>query len=285
MSGNVIVIDVMSWDGSCSSSWTGPAYRWCAMIVTLYFFCSEIDRRAAIEDEKEAEQLRNRFDSVAAAECSCKRDEQTIKAEICGDVGDVDMAVSVLLSAGMSTPELRTAAELGASVHSAGHISATSVVVFAGFSVILQILFFSSVGEGKEFEVMIWTLVNLGTAISYARLFYKRRQRDQQAFILASTGKFLIVGLQLLFMTIDPEIEDGEDLTFMLLVFLFFFIGPSLLLSWLGPVRISRIPLLGPLVAGLIGPGTSCRSFRLLSNSDMEGGAPERWAYSASATE
>merc|ERR1712039_1065049 len=115
---------------------------------------------------------------------------------------------------------------------------------------------------------------------AYAVLFYFRRRPDQRAFILSVTGKICIGCLFVLFLSIAPEDDGPSGMSESLFAFIVFSFGPSLLIASLGMVRLARIPCCGPLIAGLAGPGTSCRGFQLINPSDQ--GLGDRWGIPVS---
>ena len=67
---------------------------------------------------------RPRAGSIRWATCSQPTDQQNIWDEIGDKVDEVDHAIHVLITAGISSPSLRAAAKLGVDINHAGHAEA-----------------------------------------------------------------------------------------------------------------------------------------------------------------
>eukprot|EP00928_Gymnodinium_smaydae_P059146 TRINITY_DN4239_c0_g2_i1.p1 TRINITY_DN4239_c0_g2~~TRINITY_DN4239_c0_g2_i1.p1 ORF type:complete len:602 (+),score=63.19 TRINITY_DN4239_c0_g2_i1:62-1867(+) len=271
-SGMTLGAEVHTWTIGCVMLWSSWPFRLCQLVVVLYFFASELERVKAVRSDAEASQLQKNFQSVALAECSNPDDVVAIKAEIGQDMSEVDMSISVLMSAGMSTPDLRQAALLGASVDDAGYTSATGIVVSIGFWLLGNFLFFSVIDDKMWYLIPVYVFLKLLILLAYVTLFYKRRRRDQRAFMFSASSKMCIGGLMLMFVAI-PGPEEGGTGTDLMLPFLTMevvFLVPALLLSYLGVVRLARIPGCGPVLAGLVGPGSSCSLCKRVSSGATE---------------
>ena len=86
------------------------------------FLIAEFDRVRSLQIDREGQQLRKQYDgSIRFASCSQETDQRNIWDEIGDKVEEVDRAIDVLISAGMSSPALRTAAKSGVDVKGAGH--------------------------------------------------------------------------------------------------------------------------------------------------------------------
>jgi hypothetical protein len=240
-------------------------FRWCTWLLAVFFFASEADRIRLMRLNVEAAELRREFSSAGEAKCSSDLDREHILREIHQQLDDVDMSVSVLMVSGMSTPTLREAASKGVNVTNAGFVCFTHIVLCVGFVVLLQILFFSTLADEPGLDVVIWVGLNSATLLVYLKIFTKRRPRDEQAYIVSVSAKILLIGFILLFLSMSPE-EDPRAVSGFLFHFLFFPVVASIL-SLLGAVGTARIPLVGPIVAGLLGPASTCRAFRPLSQS------------------
>ncbi|CAE7208210.1 unnamed protein product [Symbiodinium sp. CCMP2592] len=92
------------------------------LIAASFFYLMEVDRVNGQSRAEEAVQLRRGFrGSIAHATCSEPDDADRIHAEIGTQTEDVDYAIQVLLTAGMSTPTLRDVARAGVGIQDAGH--------------------------------------------------------------------------------------------------------------------------------------------------------------------
>lgn len=90
----------------------------------VFFITSEIDRARSEVQVEEAEKLIAGFSgTIENARCTRASDEAAIRQEIGDRVASVDYSINVLIQAGMSTPDLRQAAELGVDVSSFSHFS------------------------------------------------------------------------------------------------------------------------------------------------------------------
>eukprot|EP00439_Symbiodinium_sp_Y106_P037702 s4135_g4.t1 len=91
------------------------------LIAASFFYLMEVDRVNGQSRAEEAVQLRRGFrGSIAHATCSKPDDAGRIHAEIGTQTEDVDYAIQVLLTAGMSTPTLRDVARAGVGIQDAG---------------------------------------------------------------------------------------------------------------------------------------------------------------------
>ncbi|CAE7254942.1 unnamed protein product [Symbiodinium microadriaticum] len=87
-----------------------------------FFLLLEVDRVNGDANMEEAKQLSCGFSgSIVQASCSREVDAERIFAEIGEKTADVDYAIHVLLSAGMSSPTLRAVAKQSIDIRGAGH--------------------------------------------------------------------------------------------------------------------------------------------------------------------
>ncbi|CAK8989226.1 Uncharacterized protein SCF082_LOCUS1720 [Durusdinium trenchii] len=98
-----------------------------------FFVVAECDRVRSNQIEDEGRQLRKKYKgSIQFASCSEPNDLRNIWDELGDQVHEVDNAINVLISAGVSSPSLRRAAELGVKIEGAGHAEVAVAVVVLG---------------------------------------------------------------------------------------------------------------------------------------------------------
>eukprot|EP00927_Polykrikos_kofoidii_P077798 TRINITY_DN74701_c0_g1_i1.p1 TRINITY_DN74701_c0_g1~~TRINITY_DN74701_c0_g1_i1.p1 ORF type:complete len:630 (+),score=42.23 TRINITY_DN74701_c0_g1_i1:55-1944(+) len=266
--GMLLAIDGRMWSDGCHDTKLTWGFRWCAMTWVIYFFGSEADRIVAIRESIGAAELRNNFTAAGDAQCSCEQDREHITAEIREDLAEVDMAISVLLCAGMSTPKLCLAASRGANINSASHVSFASLVACIGSYILTHVLFFSVADEvvtsgGKA----AWLILHFIILISAYALVRSRRTQDEKAYIFAVVSKLMLVFLAVLFLSIS-ESYPVHSLPVELGIMSALCAWISLVFSSLGVSGIAKVPRIGPLLASILGPGSTCGGFRRLSNSE-----------------
>jgi len=97
------------------------------------FVIAEVDRVRSDRIEEEGQALRKHYKgSIRFAACSQPTDMKNIWDEIGNTVHEVDVAIHLLISAGMSSPSLRAAAQRGISIEEAGHAEVAVAFVFLG---------------------------------------------------------------------------------------------------------------------------------------------------------
>ncbi|CAE7889342.1 unnamed protein product, partial [Symbiodinium necroappetens] len=102
--------------------------HWVIGIALCGFWMAEADRIGSESLEEEAVQLNRGLEDQASVEfatCTQESDAVQIRAEIGDSFYQVDHSISVLLSAGMSTPTLRSIADAGVNIDGAGHYEIT----------------------------------------------------------------------------------------------------------------------------------------------------------------
>eukprot|EP00434_Breviolum_minutum_P007216 symbB.v1.2.006369.t1/scaffold371.1/size308833/16 len=109
-------------------------HTWFWVMVASFFCLLEVDRNEGRCNIREAEQLRDGYQgSIQYAECSQSTDAQNIMSEIGRRaLNDVDFAIDVLLTAGMSTPALRKIALAGVDIEHAAYSEITAAVTMLG---------------------------------------------------------------------------------------------------------------------------------------------------------
>merc|ERR1712048_1539612 len=90
--------------------------------LVVFFLFSESDRLHTKRVRREAVLLQERCMSIADAAPSSAEDKKAILNEVAGKEDAVNMSISVLLDAGMSTCSLRDAVSRGVSVEGAGEM-------------------------------------------------------------------------------------------------------------------------------------------------------------------
>ncbi|CAK9080238.1 unnamed protein product [Durusdinium trenchii] len=137
--------------GASPVMWQQAMHRVTWASAISYFLMAELDRVHSLQIEQEGRQLRRRYKgSIQFATCSQQTDQNHIWDEIGGKVSDVDTAIHVLISAGVSSPSLRMAAKRGVKIEGAGHAE-----VAVAFVVLGPLLFLCSVqlvGLLRSFE-------------------------------------------------------------------------------------------------------------------------------------
>ncbi|CAK9080229.1 unnamed protein product [Durusdinium trenchii] len=107
--------------------------------LSALFVIAELDRAWSSHIEEEGELLRKRYSgSIRWATCSQPTDQQNIWDEIGDKVDEVDHAIHVLITAGISSPSLRAAAKLGVDINHAGHAEAAVAFVALGPLLVLS---------------------------------------------------------------------------------------------------------------------------------------------------
>ncbi|CAE8716958.1 unnamed protein product [Polarella glacialis] len=129
------------------------------LIFFGYFLLSEVDRVRATRQIEEARCLSRGFTSVQNADCSSPADALQIQQEIQREMAEVDEAIVMLRSSGMSTPALREAFLHGADVRGAGNISYSNLCFSMGMWFLLQGLYLGLALDGKSPGLLsIWII-------------------------------------------------------------------------------------------------------------------------------
>ncbi|CAK8989234.1 Uncharacterized protein SCF082_LOCUS1723, partial [Durusdinium trenchii] len=103
------------------------------LCVLAFFLLAEVDRARSEDIACEGQKLRKGYrGSICQASCSEAADKRRIWDEIGNNVHQVDHAINVLISAGLSSPALRACAEKGVEIEGAGHAESAIPLVFLG---------------------------------------------------------------------------------------------------------------------------------------------------------
>jgi len=131
--------EMLGWAALHSDNEWGHWREMCAnstLALVIYFCSAEIDRMRSMANMHEADMLKKKLHRVHLwCDCTSADDAAKIRTEIAGVVPEVDRAVDQLIHAGMSTRNLRSAAESGVDVerfasvgYSFGYLMAMSSV-------------------------------------------------------------------------------------------------------------------------------------------------------------
>ncbi|CAK9039667.1 Uncharacterized protein SCF082_LOCUS23199 [Durusdinium trenchii] len=113
-----------------------------------FFLVAEVDRVRSMQIASEGQQLRRKYEgSIRLAACSQQTDWRNIWEEIGPKVEEVDRAIHVLISAGVSSPALRRAAALGVPIEDAGHAELAVATLVLG-----PLLLISSLDTVRAFQ-------------------------------------------------------------------------------------------------------------------------------------
>lgn len=169
------------------------AILWTCCIA--FFLIAEMDRIRSDEIAKEGQQLRKHYEgTIRMAGCSQPSDMQNIWEEIGDKVHKVDTAINVLISAGLSSPSLRLAAESGVNIKGAGHAEVAIPFVFLGPQLVVgfsQVVILIMNGAHHS----NWASVILEGIAVVARLVFMwllcRRPADEICFMLKVLTKLV----------------------------------------------------------------------------------------------
>ena len=167
-----------------------------------FFLLLEVDRVNGVAKMQEAKHLSCGFTgSIVQATCSKQADAERIFAEIGQKTADVDYAIHVLLTAGMSSPRLREIARRGVDIRGAGHaeIALPFVALVPLTCVALWSIYCCFVYLRHNVVLGSVPLVLIHSATVAARLglllLLWQRPRDERCFILKMMSKIVAVYL------------------------------------------------------------------------------------------
>ncbi|CAK8989230.1 unnamed protein product [Durusdinium trenchii] len=159
----------------------------------LFFFFAELDRIRSRNITSEGQQLRKDYQgSIRYASCSEPSDMRNIWEEIGSNVADVDRAISVLISAGTSSPALRSCAQRGIQIAGAAHAELAVCVVFLGpmlvvaFSQVIIISWHRSTYK----PCLVIEAIGVLARFLFLVLFYLR-PADERCFMLKVLTKLI----------------------------------------------------------------------------------------------
>ncbi|CAJ1384578.1 unnamed protein product [Effrenium voratum] len=165
------------------------------LLVMIFFLLAELDRIMWEARTVECQQLRHGFEGICRASCKEPEDEQRIRAEIGDKVAEVDQAIEVLISAGMSTPALRHVERLGINIDHAGCMELAMPVMFLGPQLLLAIWqdLFNGARRGRWFLVVCQTVSIIARLALLALLC--RSGADERCFMLRVMTKLVVLVL------------------------------------------------------------------------------------------
>ena len=190
----------------------------CYWLMSSIVFCvMEVDRINSTSTRSEEEELRQGYQgSIQSAKCSQEADAASIRTEIGDKVRDVDHAIEVLLTAGMSTPALREIAH-AVNIEQAAFSEITGAVFLLGPFASLAItatLLDMIYGGASPFLAILPCLSVMARVVLFVLLC--RSARDEQRFILKLMSKcvamllWLFVGVVVLCLFLhDLSVSQG----------------------------------------------------------------------------
>mmetsp|Transcript_134622 Transcript_134622/g.340182 ORF Transcript_134622/g.340182 Transcript_134622/m.340182 type:complete len:644 (+) Transcript_134622:196-2127(+) len=239
----------------------------------VFFLMSEMDRLHFNRLRLEAEALRESFTSIADAKASQEEDRRRILRDIGDQIEVVDGSIRVLLAAGMSTADLRGAAEAGADVTSMADLRLATA--WAGLSGWILLNFFDY--ECIDLTVCSesdWAFACTWTLIAVFVLLWIRADVDRKAWIGSVVSKCGILCM-VLFVGLLPAIEhfawsDKRRLRSTWFRLCISIVGLfALACSAAGVQRVAELPYCGPWLAEALGSGCrpACRCQRRKTHS------------------
>eukprot|EP00929_Paragymnodinium_shiwhaense_P121438 TRINITY_DN9366_c0_g2_i1.p1 TRINITY_DN9366_c0_g2~~TRINITY_DN9366_c0_g2_i1.p1 ORF type:complete len:711 (-),score=106.16 TRINITY_DN9366_c0_g2_i1:258-2390(-) len=163
-----------------------PEY-WNLFLAALVFYVADLDRIRLSKFHASAKQLRSGLRSIEEACCSCAKDQERLQAVIAGSWANVAHTVHVLVKAGISTPAIRLADELGVEVDRAAFAQFTpSFVTWARWaSVSVQS---TARSQGGDFPICV---LSVGLAVIWA-VMWMTAARERQLWLSVTISKFLL---------------------------------------------------------------------------------------------
>ncbi|CAE8735718.1 unnamed protein product [Polarella glacialis] len=264
----LVMVQVARRQGPCKSNqlppWQERASASLAVTFMVYFLFSEVDRVRLMQADEESESLRRGFTTVQNAECTSPVDSLNIKKEVQQEFFEVDEAIVVLMSAGMSTVALRAVHSYGADTTSAGRILYAKMWFSFGMFLTLNLIFLSLGGQSTGVLVG-WSIFSSAYLATYVAWYFYALP-DQRAFAVSVTAKInLFMPILLVLLTAQINGDEGiigETSDKLPAIFGILMAGSNvitLLACHLGMVSFARIPLCGPWLASFLGPSTNIR--------------------------
>ena len=207
----------------------------------------EVDRHNCLQASKQSEELRRGFTTCQNAQCSSSSDADAIWEEIHGSgviVRELEFAVGALRSMNVSTLELRRTVERTGPLGDASHwnraIVVSSFTAFWGFSPLLLLAYgqeLPEVDDSNYWLVVLLIVLSVLEALAGIALLVT----------VGPAWRAFAARLQLFWILLLPIYMAGLTTNLFYYLVQIFVISPVvLMLSFLGPARISRAPLLGP---------------------------------------
>ena len=169
------------------------------LTVSMVFCAMDFDRVQARCAKSEAKLLRRGYTGVEDAECSQAADERAIRSEIGNRADAVNHAIEVLMTAGMSTQNLRDLDRAGVNIKGAAFSEVTGAVICLGpfppLMIAGAIVDIVDLGGYWWFLTFLPSLAVLGRVALIVLLC--RKPRDEQCFLLKVMSKFMAGSLTL----------------------------------------------------------------------------------------
>ena len=181
--------------------------------------------------------------SIQYAECSESSDAEKILSEIGPDCAEVDFAIHVLLTAGMSTTALRDIARAGVDIHNAAYSEITAAVTILGpfdlltFSHLIFELFY----ESGELIVSVLQFLSILFRI-IIMIVLCRSEIDDIYFVLKVLTKAVGLLLMLLLLVCFIAISTKRSPLLAWLILLDLVLGFAVILCILGIKNTAQMP-------------------------------------------
>merc|ERR1712039_530785 len=117
-------------------------------------------------------------------------------------------------------------------------------------------MYLETLDELSAWHCALWVTGNVGALALYFAFYITRSTPDQRSFMNSLTAKVELAGV-ILFLAFSYTLETDSQVRGLLASILVCTFCVILLCSFLGMTGIARISLIGPPIAGLLGPGTS----------------------------
>ena len=188
------------------------------LMVASFFILTEVDRITGESTQAEAQRLGEEYQgSVQYAECARPADGTKIHQEIDHKVRDVDHAIEVLLTAGMSTPALRYIANAGVDITYAAYAEITAAAILLGPMEVVTISHFAFhliYGLGVWYIPVLQGISVMGRIILVVILCGSKP--DHRRFILKVLSKFAALLFLLLVVVCLVSVFIGNILALVL---------------------------------------------------------------------
>jgi len=211
------------------------------------FYCYQARKAEAVE-------LQSNYSSLLEAEASNPDDKVHILNDIGENIQAVEKSVGLILTAGISTPYLRRAAQRGAEAWGAADPSLPIITCYAWISSVL-----AGEEKGVDQAVNVTLLVFNIVLMVLTCTLHRRGELGEKAFISAVMTKLCLVTTAIYLLVLLPlnHITDTCWTCLPLKILLLVVGGLAFACSFAGMPRIARIPVVGPQLAGALGPGWS----------------------------
>ena len=181
--------------------------------------------------------------SIKHAECSESSDAEKIWLEIGQELADVDFAIQVLLTAGMSTPALRDIAREGVDIENAAYSEITAVVTVLGPFDLLTFshLIFELCYERGELLISVLQALSIAFRMVIVIVLWRSRM-DNRRFVLKILTKAVGLLLILLLLVVAISLWKKSSPLLPWLIVLDLVLAICVIPSILGIEGTARIP-------------------------------------------